>query len=156
MTLFQAIEVLHVIGATVLLGAGAAIAFFMAMAHRSGDPAFIARTARVVVIADFLFTATAVVLQPITGAWLAWQAGFPILRGWIALSLVLYIATGVLWLPVVWMQTRMRDLAAAAAAAAAPLPPGYYRLWRAWCACGVPAFAMVIAIIVLMVVKPAL
>jgi uncharacterized membrane protein len=154
MTLFQFVEVLHVIGATVLLGTGVGTAFFMLMAHRSGDARFIANTARVVVVADFVFTATAVVAQPITGAWLALQSGTPIWRGWVGVSLVLYVLTGALWLPVVWMQMRMRDLAAGAASAGVPLPPVYHRLWRLWFACGVPAFAAVIGIVFLMVVKP--
>jgi uncharacterized membrane protein len=156
MTAFQFVEVLHIIGATVLLGTGAGIAFFMFMAHRSGDARFIAQTAGVVVVADFVFTATAVVAQPVTGAWLAVQAGYPMFRGWIGASLILYVLTGAFWLPVVWIQMRMRDLASAAASSGAPLPAAYYRLWRLWFACGVPAFAAVVAIVVLMVVKPAL
>jgi uncharacterized membrane protein len=31
--------------------------------------------------------------------------------GWIAASLALYVITGAFWLPVVWMQMQMRDLA---------------------------------------------
>lgn len=156
MTTFQFVEVLHVIGATVLLGTGIGIAFFMLMAHQSRDVRVIAHTAGVVVVADIVFTATAVLAQPITGAWLAIEAGYPMTRGWIGASLFLYLFTGALWLPVVWMQIRMRDLASAAALNGAPLPQAYYRLWRAWFACGVPAFAAVIGIVVLMVVKPAL
>ncbi len=67
MTLYFALKYLHVLGAIVILGTGSGIAFFMLMAHRSRDTAFIARTAAVVVIADMLFTLTAVLLQPVTG-----------------------------------------------------------------------------------------
>lgn len=151
---FLALKALHIIGATVLLGTGAGIAFFMLMAHRTGDARLIAHTARIVVIADLIFTASAVVIQPITGAGLAMMAGYPILRGWIGASLALYAITGAFWLPVVWMQVRMRDLAESAAAAGAPLPPAYHRLWKAWFACGFPAFAAVLAIIWLMIAKP--
>jgi uncharacterized membrane protein len=147
---------LHVIGATVLLGTGAGIAFFMVMAHRSGVPAFIAHVAGTVVVADLLFTATAVVLQPVTGAALAWAVGWPLNEGWIALSLALYILTGVFWLPVVWIQVQLRDLARAAAAAGEALPPEYRRLYRIWLACGFPAFTAVLAIIWLMLAKPAI
>jgi uncharacterized membrane protein len=156
MTTFQFVEILHVIGATVLLGTGIGIAFFMLMAHRSKDARIIAHTAGVVVIADFIFTATAVVAQPVTGMWLAIQAGYPVLQGWIGASLLLYLLTGALWLPVVWMQIRMRNLASVAASEGVPLPPAYYRLWRVWLACGAPAFAAVVGIVVLMVAKPAL
>lgn len=154
MTLYLLLKTLHVIGATVLFGTGAGIAFFMLMAHRSGDARAIAHTAGVVVIADTLFTATAVVLQPTTGAWLAHIAGFPMLHGWIALSLILYVVTGLFWLPVVWMQLRLRDLARAAVGDGTALPPEYHRLWRLWFAFGFPAFIAVLAIIWLMVVKP--
>jgi uncharacterized membrane protein len=148
------LKVLHVIGATVLFGTGAGIAFFMLMAHRTRDPRLIAHTAGVVVVADTLFTATAVVLQPITGALLAMMAGYPIMHGWIALSLVLYVVTGAFWLPVVWLQLRMRDLAREAVRAGEPLGTDYRRLWRLWFASGFPAFAAVAGIIWLMVVKP--
>jgi len=144
----------HVIGAAVLLGTGAGIAFFMLMAHRTGDPALIAHTARIVVIADTVFTATAVIAQPITGAALAHQAGYPILSGWIGLSLVLYVVTGLCWLPVVWIQLKLRDIADEAARLAAPLPPRYFRLFRLWLALGFPAFAAVTAILWLMIAKP--
>jgi uncharacterized membrane protein len=154
MSLFLLLKVAHILGATVLLGTGAGIAFFMLMAHRTGDAKLIAHTAGVVVIADALFTATAVVLQPLTGAALAYLSGRSLLERWIAASLVLYVVTGAFWLPVVWMQLRMRDLARAAVAAGAPLPQEYHRLWRLWFACGFPAFAAVVAIVWLMTVQP--
>jgi uncharacterized membrane protein len=147
---------LHVIGACVLLGTGAGIAFFMMMAHRTRDVAFIAQTARVVVIADWVFTASAVIVQPITGALLAQAVGWKFSEGWIVLSLALYVLTGAFWIPVVWMQHRMRDLAKQAAAAGTALPDSYHRLFRVWLICGFPAFAAVLAIIWLMLAKPAL
>ena len=108
-----------------------------------------------VVIADMLFTATAVILQPITGAWLAHIGGLPLTSGWIAAALVLYVVTGVFWLPVVWIQARLRNLAREAAEANAPLPAQYHHLFRIWFACGFPAFAAVLGIIGLMVIRPA-
>ncbi|GLS28355.1 Uncharacterized membrane protein [Mesorhizobium albiziae] len=114
--LYFALKYLHVVGAAVLLATGAGIAFFMLLAHRTGNAATVAAVARIVVIADFLFTATGVVAQPITGVALAWHVGYSLWEGWIALSILLYIVTGLFWLPVVWMQMEMRDLAAAAAA----------------------------------------
>jgi len=146
---------LHVIGAAVLLGTGAGIAFFMLMAHRTGDAAIVAHVAGTVVVADFLFTATAVVFQPITGASLAQAVGWPLSAPWIAASLALYVATGLCWLPVVWIQLRMRDLARAAAAAGEALPPSYRRLFRTWVLLGLPAFMFVLIILWLMVTRPA-
>ncbi|MEM7752498.1 MAG: DUF2269 domain-containing protein, partial [Pseudomonadota bacterium] len=121
---------LHVIGATVLLGTGAGIAFFMLMSHRSGDPAPIAHVSGIVVIADMLFTATAAIGQPITGYFLARSAGWPVFEGWVGLSLLLYMVVGAFWLPVVWIQTRMRNLARQARDDGMQLPPRYHRLFR--------------------------
>lgn len=148
------LKYLHVIGATVLLGTGGGIAFFMLMAHLSGRVAAIAAVARIVVIADFVFTATAVVVQPVTGVLLALQTGFPLSSGWLLASIVLYIVTGLFWLPVVWIQMRMRDLAEAAAATGAPLPAAYHLMFRTWFVLGWPAFAAVLAILWLMIAKP--
>jgi uncharacterized membrane protein len=154
MDLYTSLKLAHVIGAAVLFGTGVGIAFFMLMAHRTRDAALVAHTAGIVVVADTVFTATAVVLQPATGAALAELAGFPLFRGWIGLSLVLYLATGAFWLPVVWIQLRMRNLARVAAQSDQPLPRAYFRLFRLWLALGFPAFAAVAVIIWLMVAKP--
>ena len=156
MTAYLVLKYVHVIGAAVLLGTGAGIAFFMLLAHRTGDAAVVAAVARIVVVADALFTATAVVAQPVTGVLLAWQVGYALLDGWIVLSLLLYLVTGAFWLPVVWMQITMRDLAAAAARKGEPLPPAYHRLFRLWFAFGFPAFAAVLAIFWLMIARPPL
>lgn len=156
MLIYYLLKYVHVIGASVLLGTGAGIAFFMLMAHRSNDPAVVAGVARIVVVADFLFTATAVVVQPITGGLLVWSVGYSPWEGWIVLSILLYLVTGALWLPVVWMQLRMRDLAAAAAEAKAPLPAEYHALFRRWFVLGFPAFASVLVIFWLMIVRPQL
>lgn len=144
----------HVIGAAVLLGTGAGIAFFMVMAHRTQKPALIAHVAGTVVIADTLFTATAVVLQPVSGTLLAWQIGWSLTEGWILLSLALYVLTGLFWLPVVAIQIRLRNFARVAAANDQPLPPEYFRFYHIWFACGIPAFVSVIGIFWLMLTRP--
>ncbi len=145
---------MHVLGACVLVGTGAGIAFFMLIAHRSGEARLVAHVAGTVVLADMVFTATAVLAQPVTGALLAWQLGWSLTEGWIMLSLALYVMVGVFWLPVVAIQLRMRNLARAAGDG--PLPPAYHRLFRIWFACGFPAFLGVLAIIWLMLARPAL
>lgn len=154
MELVLLVRWLHVIGACVLLGTGAGIAFFMLMAHQTRNPAIIAHTASVVVIADALFTATAVIAQPITGFALVQMVGWPLTQGWIVLSLALYVMVGVFWLPVVWIQIRLRNIARKAHADAAELPDAYDRLFRIWFACGFPAFAGVLAIMWLMLARP--
>jgi uncharacterized membrane protein len=152
--LFLAIEYLHVLGATVILGTGIGIAFFMLMAHRSRDAAFIARTAETVVIADMLFTLTAVLLQPVTGGVLMMLSSTSITEGWLMTALGLYAVAGLFWVPVIFMQIEMRDLARAAAASNAPLPPRYFALFRRWFLYGIPGFGSVMAILWLMIAKP--
>ena len=156
MTHIELLRWLHVLGSTLLFGTGLGIAFFMLMAHRSRDPLLIAHTAGVVVLADYLFTLTAVLMQPITGALLVSAVGWPWTQGWLLLSLGLYLLTGAFWLPVVWMQTQMRNLARQSAAQGQPLPPRYFKLFRCWFAFGIPAFLAVLAIFWLMIVKPAI
>lgn len=151
---YSVLKFMHIIGATVLLGTGSGIAFFMLVAHRTDDVAFIARIAPVVVMADYLFTASAVVAQPITGYLLVLTTGVPLTEGWVVASLVLYGIAGAFWLPVVWMQSQMRDLARGAAASGTPLPKRYHRLFRLWVWCGFPGFGAVLLIIWLMVAKP--
>jgi len=152
---YLVLKYLHVIGATVLLGTGAGIAFFMLRAHRSGDARTIAAVAKIVVLADFLFTTTAVVAQPITGV-LAREAGYSLDEGWIVASVTLYLLIGLFWLPVVWMQMRMRALAEEAAKTDGVLPAAYHRLFRTWFWFGFPAFAAVLAIFWLMIARPSL
>jgi uncharacterized membrane protein len=154
MTLYFVVKYFHVLGAIVILGTGTGIAFFMLMAHRGGDPQFIAQTAANVVIADLLFTASAVVLQPITGgALMALSATSPTER-WLATSLGLYVIAGLCWIPVIFMQIEMRDLARAAAAHHARLPVRYFMLYRRWFLFGIPGFGSVMAILWLMIAKP--
>ena len=154
MTLYFLIKYLHVLGAIVILGTGTGIAFFMLMAHHSRDAAFIARTAATVVIADAVFTASAVALQPITGALLMMQSETRLTERWLAVSRALYFFAGLFWIPVIFMQIEARDLARIAVLKQEPLPPRYFRLSRRWLAFGFPAFGSVMVILWLMIAKP--
>lgn len=151
----EVLRLAHVIGAAVLLGTGAGIAFFMLMAVRTRNPGLIAHVAQSVVVADTLFTATAVVVQPVTGYLLARQTGWDLDEGWILMSFGLYVVTGLFWLPVVWIQIRLRDLARAAASSGSPLPMEFDRLYRIWFISGFPAFFAVLGIFWLMINRPA-
>lgn len=146
----------HILGAIVLLGTGTGIAFFMLMAHRTRDVALIAGTARIVVIADWVFTATAVVAQPVTGYLLMQMTNTPFDEPWIMFSLILYGVAGAFWLPVVWIQMRMRDHAVEAVSSGSELPLSYHRLFRVWFLFGIPGFGSVMVILWLMVTKTGL
>ena len=150
------LKLIHILGATVLFGTGLGIAFFMLMAHRTRNAAVIAHTAEIVVLADFLFTATAVIIQPVSGAFLASAIGYTLWESWIVVSLGLYVLIGLCWLPVVWIQAKMRDLARTAAQQNSALPPRYHWLFKVWFILGWPAFIGVIAIFALMIWRPML
>lgn len=152
--IYQLLLLVHILSATLLFGTGLGTAFHGWMAHRSGDLAAIAVVNRNVVLADWLFTAPAVVVQPVTGVWMARIAGIPLTQGWLALAIGLYLLVGACWLPVVWLQIRMHRLASSAARSEEALGPQYYAYSRWWFALGWPAFLSVIAIFYLMVFKP--
>jgi uncharacterized membrane protein len=154
MTLYFVVKYLHVLGAVVILGTGSGIAFFMLMAHLSRDAAFIARTASVVVLADMMFTLSAVIGQPLSGGILMMLSSTSVTEGWLAASLALYAVAGLFWVPVIFMQMEMRDLARVAAEKSQPLPPRYLVLFRRWFVFGIPGFGSVMVILYLMIAKP--
>jgi uncharacterized membrane protein len=152
---YHLVKWLHIVSSTLLFGTGLGTAFYMACTNWTRDVHAIALVTHYVVLADWLFTATSVVVQPVTGFYLALSAGIPLTSTWILWSLVLYLIAGACWLPVVWLQIRMRDLAREADAGGAALPPLYWRYLWTWAALGVPAFLGVLAVFYLMVAKPA-
>ena len=154
MTIYFLVKYLHVLGAIVILGTGTGIAFFMLMAHRMRDVSFIARTAGVVVIADVLFTLSAVILQPLSGGLLMMMSAASMTEKWLMFSLALYVLAGLFWIPVVFMQMEMRDLARIAEQKREPLPPRYFALFRRWVLFGIPGFGSVALILWLMIAKP--
>jgi uncharacterized membrane protein len=147
---------LHILSSTLLFGTGLGSAFYMFFVSRTRDPKAIAVVVRYVVIADWVFTTPTVILQPLTGFYLVYLASFPMDTPWILWSVALYLLAGAAWLPVVWMQIRMRDMAAAAAQAGAPIPAQYWKYLRIWVALGCVAFGALVAVFYLMVAKPVL
>lgn len=150
---YLTVKWLHVVSSTFLFGTGVGSAFYLLFASLSRDARAVAVVARLVVMADVLFTATTVVLQPLTGIWLVQIAGLSWRSPWLAWSVALYVVAIGCWLPVLVLQVRMRDLARAAATQGTALPPAYWRCLRIWAALGVPAFASFLLIFWLMVRK---
>ena len=150
------IKWLHILSSTFLFGTGIGSAFYMLFTSLSRDVRAIAVVSRFVVLADWIFTSTTVVLQPLTGLYLIHLAGYPLTSTWIVWSIGLYFAAGACWLPVVWIQMRMRDMAQVAARdGATSLPEQYWRYLRIWTALGIPAFFALVVVFWLMVAKPA-
>ena len=154
MSLYLTLKWLHILSSVVLVGTGLGSAYYMFFANRSRDLAAQAVVTRLVVQADWWFTTPTVLLQPATGLAMVYLAGFPLSTPWIAASLALYAIAGLCWLPVVWLQIRMRALAQQAVEAGTPLAPLYWRYARWWEWLGYPAFAAMVVVFYLMVAKP--
>lgn len=145
---------LHVLSSTVLFGTGIGTAFQMWFVHRRGDVAAIAVVSRNVVLADWLFTLPAGIVQPITGFALAMSSGLSAFTSWLVATYAIYLIAFACWVPVVVMQIRVRDLSARAAAAGTALPREYDQAMRLWFALGWPAFIGLMAVFMLMIAKP--
>ncbi len=144
---------IHILSSTILFGAGAGSAFHVFAASLRGDVGGIAGATRNVVLADWLLTTPTAIVQPATGLWLVHMLGIPLATPWVAWSIGLYVLGGACWLPVLWLQLRMRDTAVAAQRAGTPLPPAYWRWFRWWVGLGSVAFPAFVAIFWLMVTK---
>ena len=145
---------LHILSSTVLFGTGIGSAYYMLFTSLTRDAHAVASVVRLVVIADWVFTTTTIILQPLTGFYLIHLMGYPLSAAWILWSIVLYFVAGAAWLPVVWMQIKMRDLAQAAAASNTALPARYWLFLKWWVALGFVAFGALMVVFYLMVAKP--
>ena len=160
MNLYLLLKWLHIVSSVLMVGTGLGSAFYMFFTNRSGNVQAQAVVTKLVVRADWWFTTPTVLIQPATGLAMAYLAGWPLSTPWLAWSLALYALAGLCWLPVVWLQLRMRDMAIEAAEAAQSaqgdgvLPPLYWRYARWWEALGYPAFVAMAVVFYLMVNKP--
>jgi uncharacterized membrane protein len=154
MTLYLLVKTLHIVSATIVFGTGIGIANFMLFGHRSRLTRERAFAARATVIADFLFTLPAVIIQPLSGAWLVWHGGFLWNDYWLVLTYGLYLLAGACWVPVVFVQMRMKAMLEAQQPGKAFDEASYNRLFRVWFVLGWPAFGGLLVIFWLMVAKP--
>ncbi len=151
---YMAVKWIHVLSSTILFGVGVGSAFHMLVASLRRDPRVVHGVVRQVVLADWLFTTPAAIVQPATGLWLAYHARLPLENAWLGGAILLYLFAGACWLPVVWMQVRMREMARAAVEAGTALPQRYFRWLAVWAVLGCLAFGALVAIFYLMVAKP--
>lgn len=149
------VKTVHILSGTILFGTGLGIAFFFLMGLRSGDPAGAYVTARTTAVADMLFTLTAGIVQPLSGLALVRMAGYDPWAAWLVWTYALYLLALACWLPVVWLQLRMRDMLGAKLAGEAIDEARVWRYFRWWFALGWPAFIGLVAVFWLMVAKPA-
>lgn len=154
MNTYLVVKWIHILSSTFLFGTGIGSAFYMLFASINRDARIVYFVTRYVVIADYLFTTTAVIVQPVTGFFMVYLGNIPLTSRWILWSTGLYLLAGACWLPVVWMQVRMREMARIAVAKGGDLPPRYWRFFRLWVLLGIPAFISLVIVFYLMVTKP--
>lgn len=150
------VKTLHIVSSTILFGFGAGTAWYFWNASLTGDPATISSVGRMVVRADWIFTGSSGLLQPISGVALAHLAGWSLTAPWLIVTYILYVVAFGCWAPVVWLQIRAQRLAQHAAETGTPLGEDYRRVMRWWFALGWPAFLALVVIYWLMVAKPPL
>ena len=150
---YSLVKTLHIISAAVLFGTGLGTAFFYWSSRNADDSArlFAAKTT---VRADLYFTLPAVILQPLTGAWMIANAGLDWTAAWLIGGFALYLAAVACWLPVVWIQLRMCRMLESKVAGRAFDAPRFDRLRRLWFVLGWPAFGSLVLVFYLMVEKP--
>lgn len=154
MNIYLLLKTLHIISSVLLVGTGFGSAFYLYFTHRSKNVAAIATVSRLVVIADWSFTTPAVIIQPISGIAMLYLAGWQLDTPWIFLSIILYLLAGACWLPVVWLQIKMKKMAETAYALGEDLPARYWQFARYWERLGYPAFIAMLGVFYLMVNKP--
>lgn len=155
MNLYLTVKALHIMSSVLLVGTGFGSAFYLFFANRTRSVPVIASVSKLVVRADWWFTTPAVVFQPLSGMWLAHAAGWPWTSTWLVAAAVLYVVAGVCWLPVVWLQMQLTEMARLAQInGATELPRRYWQYARRWEWLGYPAFLAMIAVYLLMVFKP--
>lgn len=154
MSTYFVLKLVHIVSAAVLAGTGFGIAFFKWIVDRTGNITAIRIVSEKVVLADWIFTLPAIVVQVVTGLALAHLVGYPLTHGWLFGALCLFCLAGLCWVPVVRLQIRMRNLARAYEAQGMPVGEKYLRYSRIWFWLGVPAFSAVIMIFWLMTAKP--
>lgn len=154
MDAYLLVKWVHVLSSTILFGFGAGTAWYFWNAHLTRDPSTIASVGRMVVRADWIFTGTSGLVQPLSGILLAHLAGYSLSESWLIATYVLYSVAFICWAPVVWLQIRARRLAEAAMRAGNPLGPDYWRSMRLWFALGWPAFLGLLGVYWLMIAKP--
>jgi len=154
MDYYLGLKTVHILSSTILFGTGIGIAYFFFTGVRSGNPAWAYFSARTTVVADMIFTLNAGLLQPVSGFLLVWIVGYDPLSGWLVASYLLYGVALLCWLPVVWLQLKMRDMLLVKRDGGDFDEVRFKRFFRAWFLLGWPAFAALIGIFTLMVVKP--
>lgn len=151
MEVYPIVKTIHILSSVLMVGTGFGSAFYFFFVNRSGSVQTIAVIARLIVRADWWFTTPTIIIQPISGFWLMHLGGWSLTTPWMIWAIVLYCFAVLCWLPVVWLQIQMRNMAMTHQM----LPLRYWQYLKYWKRLGYPAFFCMLVIYSLMIVKPA-
>jgi len=152
---YPVLKLIHILNVTILFGTGIGIAIFSLWAHMTNDVKIIAYTFKKTVLADLIFTTPAIVIQPASGLLLVYYQGYDLFETWLSISYILYIIAGLCWLPVVWLQIQIRNIAHQTLFNKShQLPDKYYKFFYTWFILGWPAFIGLMIVFALMIYKP--
>ncbi|WP_199899207.1 DUF2269 family protein [Sneathiella glossodoripedis] len=152
--LFFIVKTLHILSASILFGTGIGIAFFLFASHVKGASQEKFFNAKITVLADFVFTLPAVLLQPLTGLWLIYEGGYNYTELWLLITYGLYFLMVISWIPVVFIQIKLKNILQEAQANNSTPHPSYDRLIKIWFFLGWPAFVSIFVIFYLMIARP--
>lgn len=151
---YAIVKTIHILSSTILFGTGLGTAFFFYRANAPSNEQGRLAASRTTVLADWLFTTPAVIIQPLTGAWLIWRTGIAWNQPWLIATYGLYLLAGLCWVPVVGIQMRMKHMLERQVTGEPLDEHRYQRLYRTWFLLGWPAFTALVVIFFLMVLKP--
>ncbi|WP_308516379.1 DUF2269 domain-containing protein [Sphingomonas flavescens] len=151
---YSIVKTVHILSANILFGTGIGTAFFFWRAHRAGNETGRLFAAKTTVLADLLFTTPAVIVQPLSGAWMIWRAGLQWNDLWLTTTYALYLLAALCWLPVVAIQLHLKGMLEREAAGHGLDRTRYERLFRIWFMLGWPAFGGLVIVYFLMVMRP--
>ncbi|HYN55154.1 MAG TPA: DUF2269 domain-containing protein [Methylotenera sp.] len=154
MNTYLFVKTIHIISSTILFGTGIGIAFFMFRSYFTNDLNQKIYAAKYTVTADYIFTLPAVIVQLITGAWLVWKSGYDWLDFWLVATYIIYVIAGLCWVPVVWIQIKLKNILIQCRANKSAVPDQYHKLFKIWFFLGWPAFLGLVVVFFLMVIKP--
>lgn len=152
--LYDWIKIIHVVSAAILFGTGLGSACYKYLANRTKNIALIAGATHNVVYADWVFTGTAGIVQPVSGMAMVMIKGYSIATFWVMWTIIGYLVAACCWFPVAMIQIKLANLAQTAMEQNTELPPHYRRYYVLWVILGVPAFLSLIGVFFLMANRP--
>ena len=153
-SLFLTLESLHLVGVVLFLGTVIVSAWWKLSADRTLDPKVIAFAQAQVAGADLRLTLIGIVLIALGGPVNAILQGLPFSLFWVALAMILFSLSVLIWLVLMIPLQRRLCKMTAEFGNASMVPEEYWGLERRWMLFGALSMALAVSVIPVMVFKP--